>query len=164
MLLSLLLLCLFVRGYFATDCGDPSQCMSHLCPQPKHCPLGTTKEPCGCCKVCWKKEGETCGGLNGRCGLGYTCNTTLGLMTAKCERLPGCHLYNSYLAIGTSAQMGDCNVCECVKDNDLRCKRNMDRCRSVTGVTTKIKNTFPELTYIDQTTSSGDDDSDLTLP
>ena len=52
---------------------------------------------------------------------------------------------------------------ECVKDNDLRCKRNMDRCRSVTGVTTKIKNTFPELTYIDQTTSSGDD-SDLTLP
>jgi hypothetical protein len=134
MLLSLLLLCLFVRGYFATDCGDPSQCMSHLCPQPKHCPLGTTKEPCGCCKVCWKKEGETCGGLNGRCGLGYTCNTTLGLMTAKCERLreldisklstlvrlsistawisssAGCHLYNSYLAIGTSAQMGDCNV------------------------------------------------------
>uniref|UniRef100_A0A482ZAJ6 U21-Liphistoxin-Lm1c_1 n=1 Tax=Liphistius malayanus TaxID=1203467 RepID=A0A482ZAJ6_9ARAC len=38
---------------------------------PATCPLGVTKDPCNCCPVCYKTEGEVCGGpwnTSGKCG------------------------------------------------------------------------------------------------
>nr|WNS50084.1 serine protease HTRA1A-like protein [Halisarca dujardinii] len=164
MLLSLLAVLLSAQLCRATGCGQPSQCVAHLCPQPKYCPLGATTEPCGCCKVCLKKEGELCGGPDGACGLGFTCNTTGGAITGKCQRLAGCHLYNSYLAVGTAVQWGECSECECVKDRDLHCRRNMTKCSAVRHDDTPVKNAFPELNYIENTPVDMQDNHEPLLP
>ncbi|KAK0092876.1 hypothetical protein PV326_000410 [Microctonus aethiopoides] len=40
------------------------------------CPGGLTWDPCKCCKVCARIEGEPCGGLfgfSGRCAVGLQC-------------------------------------------------------------------------------------------
>lgn len=46
------------------------------CKVPENCPVGLTKDACGCCDVCAKAKGEACGGpwfLLGRCGKGLKC-------------------------------------------------------------------------------------------
>nr|API81349.1 venom toxin [Hemiscorpius lepturus] len=45
-------------------------------PAPTDCKLGLTKDACGCCDICFKIEGEKCGGpwgTSGRCGEGLEC-------------------------------------------------------------------------------------------
>nr|API81343.1 venom toxin [Hemiscorpius lepturus] len=45
-------------------------------PPPTDCPLGTTHDACGCCTVCFKVQGEVCGGpwnVRGVCGEGLYC-------------------------------------------------------------------------------------------
>ena len=58
----------------ATSC--PSEC--GRCPplRPSQCRAGTVNDICGCCFVCAKAFGETCGGIDGiygTCGVNLTC-------------------------------------------------------------------------------------------
>uniref|UniRef100_A0A1V1WBV3 Putative venom protein n=1 Tax=Superstitionia donensis TaxID=311983 RepID=A0A1V1WBV3_9SCOR len=51
---------------------NPSVCGT----TPTDCKLGLTKDACGCCDVCYKIEGEKCGGpwrTSGNCGKGLKC-------------------------------------------------------------------------------------------
>ncbi|XP_067132120.1 venom protein 302-like [Centruroides vittatus] len=44
---------------------------------PSDCPVGVTKDPCGCCGVCAKNLGEPCGGpfnSYGTCGIDLVCD------------------------------------------------------------------------------------------
>uniref|UniRef100_A0A4Q8K5V8 U41-Liphistoxin-Lsp1a_1 n=2 Tax=Liphistius TaxID=62150 RepID=A0A4Q8K5V8_9ARAC len=69
----LLIIC--VVGCFALDCPgcDLSRCPSL---DPSTCRLGSTKDACACCPVCYKTIGEECGGpwnVKGLCGGHLTC-------------------------------------------------------------------------------------------
>uniref|UniRef100_A0A0C9RPB1 TSA: Tityus bahiensis Tbah01400 mRNA sequence n=1 Tax=Tityus bahiensis TaxID=50343 RepID=A0A0C9RPB1_TITBA len=47
------------------------------CKTPENCSAGITRDACGCCDVCARGEGESCGGpwfLSGRCGKGLKCD------------------------------------------------------------------------------------------
>ncbi|XP_076366867.1 venom protein 302-like [Tachypleus tridentatus] len=51
---------------------DKSACINYT----KNCPVGFTVDVCGCCEVCAKAEGETCGGewnKEGSCGRRLSC-------------------------------------------------------------------------------------------
>ena len=51
-------------------------CSSVRCSTPGSCKGGLVKDICGCCTVCAKVEGESCGGqwkTVGRCDSGLTC-------------------------------------------------------------------------------------------
>ena len=55
------------------SCGD---CMIEACDVNTTCEHGKTKDACGCCDVCIRMEGETCGGVEsseGSCDKGLTC-------------------------------------------------------------------------------------------
>ena len=70
-----LILCLVVIDRAnALACGH---CNRKLCDYPTNCAGGLTFEPnCGCCLVCAKVLGETCGGewgSSGRCDKGLEC-------------------------------------------------------------------------------------------
>ncbi|XP_038614699.1 insulin-like growth factor-binding protein 7 [Tachyglossus aculeatus] len=53
-------------------CGP---CQPAACPPlpPRGCPLGETRDACGCCPVCTRGEGEPCGGGRGHCAPGMEC-------------------------------------------------------------------------------------------
>merc|ERR1711953_1088301 len=61
--------------------GESLSCLScqevGSCPPPACCPSGSyTTDVCGCCEVCAKAEGETCGGpwgTFGSCAAGLRC-------------------------------------------------------------------------------------------
>ncbi|XP_072751550.1 cysteine-rich motor neuron 1 protein isoform X2 [Anoplolepis gracilipes] len=62
------------------------------------CPGGLTWDPCRCCKVCARVEGEPCGGLfgfSGRCAVGLQCVITNLLPRSRemdegvCTKIPG---------------------------------------------------------------------------
>uniref|UniRef100_A0A4V2H957 U52-Liphistoxin-Lsp1a_1 n=2 Tax=Liphistius TaxID=62150 RepID=A0A4V2H957_9ARAC len=62
-------------GSFALSCA---LCDLSLCKplDPSTCPLGVTRDICFCCPVCYKTEGEICGGpwnYHGTCGGELTC-------------------------------------------------------------------------------------------
>lgn len=38
-----------------------------------NCSYGVTTDPCGCCQVCARGLGQTCGGEGEICGVGLTC-------------------------------------------------------------------------------------------
>lgn len=70
-----LILCLTVINQVnGLACGH---CNRKLCKYPTNCAGGLTYEAnCGCCLVCAKVLGETCGGewgANGRCDKGLEC-------------------------------------------------------------------------------------------
>uniref|UniRef100_A0A4Q8K1M6 U48-Liphistoxin-Lsp1a_1 n=1 Tax=Liphistius sp. SGP-2016 TaxID=1905180 RepID=A0A4Q8K1M6_9ARAC len=70
----ILALSLFFVGTLALDC----MCDRKNCPflDPSACPLGITKDACFCCSVCFKTEGEECGGpfdIDGKCGGDLIC-------------------------------------------------------------------------------------------
>ena len=74
----------------ATSCNFP--CDQSSCGQPRACPQGYAMEPCGCCTLCAKLEGEECGGFGNRfgsCGIGLYCNKTSDSLqsTGNCTRL-----------------------------------------------------------------------------
>ncbi|XP_078579723.1 venom protein 302-like [Branchiostoma floridae x Branchiostoma japonicum] len=62
-----------VHGLAALSC---IVCSERECEKPRGCKKGTALDVCGCCEVCVKLEGETCGGLwglDGTCAKGLTC-------------------------------------------------------------------------------------------
>ncbi|XP_066269908.1 insulin-like growth factor-binding protein 7 [Branchiostoma lanceolatum] len=73
----LFIICIFllgmVNGLAALSCAV---CGEYECPTPPPCPANLVKDVCGCCDVCAKVKGESCGGLwnlEGRCADGLTC-------------------------------------------------------------------------------------------
>ncbi|XP_018354526.1 PREDICTED: cysteine-rich motor neuron 1 protein, partial [Trachymyrmex septentrionalis] len=99
------------------------------------CPGGLTWDPCRCCKVCARVEGEPCGGLfgfSGTCAVGLQC-VIMNLLTRSrevdegvCTKIPGrwrrhcphgpmmsgsgCNLVGEGIADGNVAAAGKC-VC-----------------------------------------------------
>nr|API81346.1 venom toxin [Hemiscorpius lepturus] len=57
-------------------CWEQEDKTDYCGPPPTDCPLGTTSDVCGCCPVCYKVLGESCGGMwgtMGQCGPGLFC-------------------------------------------------------------------------------------------
>lgn len=72
----LLLLLLPLSSSSSSDTCGP--CEPAACPPlpPRGCPLGETRDACGCCPVCARGEGEPCGGGGagrGHCAPGMEC-------------------------------------------------------------------------------------------
>lgn len=72
----LLLLLLPLSSSSSSDACGP--CVPASCPAlpPLGCPLGETRDACGCCPVCARGEGEPCGGGaagRGHCAPGMEC-------------------------------------------------------------------------------------------
>lgn len=72
----LLLLLLPLSSSSSSDACGP--CEPAACPPlpPRGCPLGETRDACGCCPVCARGEGEPCGGGGagrGHCAPGMEC-------------------------------------------------------------------------------------------
>lgn len=72
----LLLLLLPLSSSSSSDACGP--CEPAACPAlpPQGCPLGETRDACGCCPVCARGEGEACGGGGagrGHCAPGMEC-------------------------------------------------------------------------------------------
>lgn len=72
----LLLLLLPLSSSNSSDTCGP--CEPATCPPlpPRGCPLGETRDACGCCPVCARGEGEPCGGGGagrGHCAPGMEC-------------------------------------------------------------------------------------------
>lgn len=72
----LLLLLLPLSSSSSSDACGP--CVQASCPAlpPLGCPLGETRDACGCCPVCARGEGEPCGGGaagRGHCAPGMEC-------------------------------------------------------------------------------------------
>lgn len=72
----LLLLLLPLSSSSSSDACGP--CEPATCPPlpPRGCPLGETRDACGCCPVCARGEGEPCGGGGagrGHCAPGMEC-------------------------------------------------------------------------------------------
>lgn len=72
----LLLLLLPLSSSSSSDTCGP--CEPAACPSlpPRGCPLGETRDACGCCPVCARGEGEPCGGGGagrGHCAPGMEC-------------------------------------------------------------------------------------------
>uniref|UniRef100_G3TMP5 Insulin-like growth factor-binding protein 7 n=2 Tax=Loxodonta africana TaxID=9785 RepID=G3TMP5_LOXAF len=72
----LLLLLLPLSSSSSSDACGP--CEPAACPPlpPRGCPLGETRDACGCCPVCARGEGEPCGGSGagrGHCAPGMEC-------------------------------------------------------------------------------------------
>ncbi|XP_019643786.1 PREDICTED: cysteine-rich motor neuron 1 protein-like [Branchiostoma belcheri] len=62
-----------VKGLAALSC---LQCGTFTCPPLPSCQGDVTKDACGCCDVCAKIPGESCGGqwnISGTCSSGLTC-------------------------------------------------------------------------------------------
>ncbi|XP_078697810.1 uncharacterized protein LOC144925603 [Branchiostoma floridae x Branchiostoma belcheri] len=62
-----------VKGLAALSC---LQCGTFTCPPLPSCQGDVTKDACGCCDVCAKIPGESCGGqwnISGTCSRGLTC-------------------------------------------------------------------------------------------
>lgn len=89
-----LFLFLSVRGTLGFSCVcSPSECEEV---RESECPpgAGTVWDPCGCCRVCARTEGEPCGGpygFYGSCAAGLECVVTdlltenaEGVCTSKC--------------------------------------------------------------------------------
>ncbi|CAO2639572.1 Insulin-like growth factor-binding protein 7 [Lemmus lemmus] len=75
-LAGLLLLLLPLSSSSSSDACGP--CVPASCPAlpPLGCPLGETRDACGCCPVCARGEGEPCGGGaagRGHCAPGMEC-------------------------------------------------------------------------------------------
>ncbi|KAK2498987.1 hypothetical protein MC885_018077 [Smutsia gigantea] len=73
---ALLLLVLPLSSSSSSDACGP--CEPAACPPlpPRGCPLGETRDACGCCPVCARGEGEPCGGGGagrGHCAPGMEC-------------------------------------------------------------------------------------------
>lgn len=68
------LFCLFCLVISALCCVP---CKEVTCERvPNNCPVGVTKDPCGCCGVCAKNINEMCGGPHnsyGTCGIDLAC-------------------------------------------------------------------------------------------
>nr|API81345.1 venom toxin [Hemiscorpius lepturus] len=79
MWLRLALICLLGSCVYSLSCPcwrDRENLDKYCGPPPEECALGQTFDACGCCKVCFKTEGEDCGGpwkVYGKCGEGLTC-------------------------------------------------------------------------------------------
>uniref|UniRef100_A0A224X881 Putative venom gland protein n=1 Tax=Megacormus gertschi TaxID=1843536 RepID=A0A224X881_9SCOR len=74
----LAVLCVLVVSVYSLSCPcwDEEDPTKHCPPRPTSCPLGYTTDPCGCCPLCYKVEGEGCGGpwqVGGVCGEGLRC-------------------------------------------------------------------------------------------
>lgn len=54
-------------------------CNPSTCTAPAGCPAGSTLDPCGCCEVCTKVVGETCG-TGGPWNTGGVCEQTHNLL------------------------------------------------------------------------------------
>nr|P0CJ14.1 RecName: Full=Venom protein 302; Flags: Precursor [Lychas mucronatus] len=76
-MLKLVILLCVIESIYSLSC--PCQWNKSLrdsCRIPENCLAGTTKDVCGCCDVCAKIEGESCGGpwnIGGSCAVGLTC-------------------------------------------------------------------------------------------
>ncbi|XP_076450138.1 insulin-like growth factor-binding protein 3 [Babylonia areolata] len=59
--------------------GCPT-CLPASCPAPRHPGCATVLEPgiCGCCQVCARGSGQSCGLASGRCGKGLSCRPRPG--------------------------------------------------------------------------------------
>ncbi|XP_013373972.1 PREDICTED: insulin-like growth factor-binding protein 7 [Chinchilla lanigera] len=73
---ALLLLLVPLSSCSASDACGP--CAPAACPPlpPRGCPLGETRDACGCCPECARAEGEACGGAGagrGHCAQGMEC-------------------------------------------------------------------------------------------
>ncbi|CAH1251931.1 CLEC18C [Branchiostoma lanceolatum] len=69
----LFIICIFllgmVNGLAALSCAV---CGEYECPTPPPCPANLVKDVCGCCDVCAKVKGESCGG---DCLSAYRCGS-----------------------------------------------------------------------------------------
>ncbi|CAG0895021.1 unnamed protein product, partial [Cyprideis torosa] len=65
----------------------PSVCSSLF--NTENCPRGIVKDVCGCCDICAKDLGETCGGpyeAFGKCGPGLRCERDLSHLPKQAQR------------------------------------------------------------------------------
>ncbi|XP_019644619.1 PREDICTED: thyroglobulin-like [Branchiostoma belcheri] len=71
-----ILLC-FVYSVYGLSCVCDYDNLAQFCgPAPTNCPAGTVRDPCGCCDVCAKVQGERCDGpygVYGTCAAGLVC-------------------------------------------------------------------------------------------
>uniref|UniRef100_A0ABK0LQF2 Insulin-like growth factor binding protein 7 n=1 Tax=Rattus norvegicus TaxID=10116 RepID=A0ABK0LQF2_RAT len=83
----LLLLLLPLSSSSSSDACGP--CVPASCPAlpPLGCPLGETRDACGCCPVCARGEGEPCGG--GAAGRGH-CAPGMECVKSRKSRYPVC--------------------------------------------------------------------------
>lgn len=74
MLLTLLFSTILLPLAAGLTCID--DCREVKCTPPTNCKAGLVPDPCNCCELCAKVEGETCGGrwnLEGTCADGLKC-------------------------------------------------------------------------------------------
>ncbi|GAB6024814.1 hypothetical protein CHUAL_009934 [Chamberlinius hualienensis] len=70
-----LLLLVFVQKNEALSCVPCEK--EKICDKIVTCKFGLAKDMCGCCDICAKGPGETCGGVwnhGGTCGKGLNCH------------------------------------------------------------------------------------------
>uniref|UniRef100_A0A1B6JIN0 IGFBP N-terminal domain-containing protein n=1 Tax=Homalodisca liturata TaxID=320908 RepID=A0A1B6JIN0_9HEMI len=113
-------LCAVLRGSLAFSCVcSPAECEEVVdadCPRD----AGTVWDPCGCCKVCARTEGEPCGGpygFYGSCAAGLQCVVTDILAEnaeGVCTVIPG-----TDIKCGAPRLVSGCNIvgghCRCDK-------------------------------------------------
>uniref|UniRef100_A0A224XGG1 Putative venom gland protein n=1 Tax=Megacormus gertschi TaxID=1843536 RepID=A0A224XGG1_9SCOR len=87
----LAILCVLVVSVYSLSCPCWQEIdkTKYCRPRPASCPLGYTTDACGCCPVCYKVEGERCGGpwgVYGRCGEGLRCEKGAGISSDDNQR------------------------------------------------------------------------------
>ncbi|XP_034939320.1 cysteine-rich motor neuron 1 protein [Chelonus insularis] len=98
------------------------------------CPGGLTWDPCKCCKVCARVEGEPCGGLfgfSGRCAVGLQCviknlRPPEELDEGICSKIPG--RWRRHCPHGPKMSGSGCNLIEDGISNESSSSGNAGRC------------------------------------
>ncbi|CAD6235428.1 GSCOCG00007894001-RA-CDS [Cotesia congregata] len=98
------------------------------------CPGGLTWDPCKCCKVCARVEGEPCGGLfgfSGRCAVGLQCviknlRPPDELDEGICSKIPG--RWRRHCPHGPKMSGPGCNLIGDDISNDSNHPGNAGRC------------------------------------
>ncbi|XP_057313338.1 antistasin-like [Hydractinia symbiolongicarpus] len=111
------LVCLFVVvvvlwNIKQTTASSRCRCELRYCGRPTNCKGGIVKDNCGCCDVCAKQKGETCGGYAGVCEKGLVCRNYPHYGRRICSCGPVCAIYCQH---GNILDKFGCATCKCRK-------------------------------------------------